>query len=347
MVHIKKDKYMKLQKKRKQEDFINKLNEYRNQYSEFGMFLVELFNFFDDASNEAFSIANTYLLDFLFILHPDLQDLHQEAFEEDRIDNRTMFIPIPPPFCESLWEMTKDFVNEYDIADKVLFIDLKDFSMNDLFNLFKIFEDAQTHNILFLKNIDYNMYKFFMDYGITQCHCSIFFLPTPKEVYDFNNNQSSFCNIYQDNPDSAFLKASFDSPFLYEQQEGIGFELYNNLREWKKEITAPTRKSPEYKKMKKRVRQRDGNTCQCCGYHNDSKTHHNLEVHHVYGYKDHLDYRTEDSNCITLCSDCHKKYHSLYGKKNVTPFTFVQFIKEYHNYYKTDFQTTLDILEVK
>ena len=93
--------------------------------------------------------------------------------------------------------------------------------------------------------------------------------------------------------------------------------------------------------MKKRVRRRDDNTCQCCGYKRKKKTHHHLEVHHVYGYKDHLDYRVEDSNCITLCSDCHKKYHSLYGRKNVTPLTFAKFIRDFSSFHNKNIQTTL------
>ena len=94
--------------------------------------------------------------------------------------------------------------------------------------------------------------------------------------------------------------------------------------------------------MKKRVRKRDSSTCACCGYHNPKETHHGLEVHHIYGYKDHLDYRTEDSNCITLCKDCHKQYHSLYGKNNVNPVTFAWFIRDYHTYNSKHVQTTLD-----
>ena len=94
--------------------------------------------------------------------------------------------------------------------------------------------------------------------------------------------------------------------------------------------------------MKKRVRERDNFTCQCCGYRNTEKVNHGLEVHHIFGYKDHLDYRTEDSNCITLCNDCHKKYHSVYGKNNVTPITFIKFMREYNTYTIKSIQSTLD-----
>ena len=94
--------------------------------------------------------------------------------------------------------------------------------------------------------------------------------------------------------------------------------------------------------MKKRVRERDEFTCQCCGYSNSKPVNHGLEVHHIYGYKDHLDYRTEESNCVTLCVDCHKKYHSIYGKNNVTPFTFSKFMRDYNTYTNKNIQTTLD-----
>ena len=136
---------------------------------------------------------------------------------------------------------------------------------------------------------------------------------------------------------------SLPKDLLYEKYNKTGFDLYENLQEWKREMNAPTRDDPEYRKMKKRVRKRDNNTCQCCGYHSDKKTHHKLEVHHIFGYKDHLDYRVEDSNCVVLCQDCHKKYHSLYGRKEVAPDTFMKFIRDYNNFHNGSMQTTLEV----
>lgn len=242
---------------------------------------------------------------------------------------------------EELLNRTQVFLENNDI--NALFVDAKQ-QISNKFDVFKVFDEVRQYDMLFIKNIDLYWQKFFVSFGIEECVDFIYFFPNSNDSKDIKEKY-----IYPKHTEQSKGRCGEirDFDILYREHHMIGFELYDNLKEWKKEVTASTRKSPEYKKMKKRVRQRDGNTCQCCGYHSDKKTHHHLEVHHIYGYKDHLDYRTEDSNCITLCSDCHKKYHSLYGKKNVTPFTFVQFIKEYHDYYGTDFQTTFDTLGVK
>lgn len=243
---------------------------------------------------------------------------------------------------EELLSRTKSFLKEFKVNP--LIVDAKQQIINK-FDIFQIFDKAKQYDILFIKNVDLYLEKFFLSFGIEEYVDFIYFFPNSnvakqkKEKYIYHNQNINrvFWASAQD----------LDLDLLFKKYHMTGFELYDHLKEWKKEVSAPTRNSPEYKKMKKRVRQRDGNTCQCCGYHSSKKTHHHLEVHHIYGYKDHLDYRVEDSNCITLCSECHKKYHSLYGKKNITPFTFIQFIKEYHDYYNTDFQTTFDNLEVK
>ena len=236
---------------------------------------------------------------------------------------------------KELWYTTQHFLEDIDVNP--LFIDAKEY-FNSKFDIFKIFDEVKKYDIVFIKNMNPYFQLFLLNYGIQKCNYYIYFFFSEEgiiELQDMVGGESSYDGLH-------ILQWS-DEP-LYKQKGKIGFELYDNLKEWKKEVTAPTRNDPEYRAMKMRVRERDNFTCQCCGYHNTEKINHGLEVHHIYGYKDHLDYRIEDSNCVTLCNDCHKKYHSIYGKNDVTPFTFAKFIRDYNSYSLKNTQSTLDEL---
>lgn len=71
----------------------------------------------------------------------------------------------------------------------------------------------------------------------------------------------------------------------------------------------PERKIPEYKDWRRLVFKRDDYTCQCCGMRSGQ-----LNAHHVLDYKNHEDKRLDIDNGITLCVNCHKQFHSIYGK---------------------------------
>lgn len=258
-------------------------------------------------------------------------------------------------YIDKLWEKLYTYYSHYN---NILFIDFSDIDIEDnLFYLFKIIEDSIQYNIVIIKNISFTTYKFLLDFGIqekTSVLCFPFANDGRKFIGNTNlkqldlNKQSQWYDFLEVNTSSMDLTKpleckSLPKDLLYEKYNKTGFDLYENLQEWKREMNAPTRDDPEYRKMKKRVRKRDNNTCQCCGYHSDKKTHHKLEVHHIFGYKDHLDYRVEDSNCVVLCQDCHKKYHSLYGRKEVAPDTFMKFIRDYNNFHNESMQTTLEV----
>ena len=69
------------------------------------------------------------------------------------------------------------------------------------------------------------------------------------------------------------------------------------------------RNYPEYYEWRKQVYERDNYTCQCCG----SKKSGKFNAHHIYGYSEHKELRTDINNGITLCEECHKDYHKQYG----------------------------------
>ena len=86
-----------------------------------------------------------------------------------------------------------------------------------------------------------------------------------------------------------------------------------NHHNWKGGISSETSRrvvSREWRKLAKRIRERDENTCQVCGYEGGNKK---LCVHHLRPYRIYKD--DSESNLLTVCRSCHQK---LDMKFNVT-----------------------------
>ena len=84
-----------------------------------------------------------------------------------------------------------------------------------------------------------------------------------------------------------------------------------------------SRRLPGYKDFRRKVYERDNFTCKICG---DDKGG-NLVVHHINGFKWDVKNRLEVDNGVTLCTLCHKEFHSIYGYKDVNLFQFSQFLE--------------------
>ena len=82
------------------------------------------------------------------------------------------------------------------------------------------------------------------------------------------------------------------------------------------------RNYPEYHEFIQRVLKRDHYTCQCC----NSKSNGNVVVHHLDGYNWCKEKRTDDTNGITLCEDCHINFHSIYGQGDNTKEQFEEWV---------------------
>ena len=82
------------------------------------------------------------------------------------------------------------------------------------------------------------------------------------------------------------------------------------------------REYPEYILFSKKVKARDNYLCQVC----KNAEHKNLEVHHLDGYDWCKEKRTDVTNGITLCENCHKNFHAIYGKGNNTKDQFEEWI---------------------
>jgi len=65
-------------------------------------------------------------------------------------------------------------------------------------------------------------------------------------------------------------------------------------------------------KWKNQIKKHNNFTCQKCG------SKENLQAHHINNWKNFKEQRLDIDNGITLCKDCHKKLHSLFGLKTET-----------------------------
>jgi hypothetical protein len=78
----------------------------------------------------------------------------------------------------------------------------------------------------------------------------------------------------------------------------------------------------EYRGWRRSVLERDRYMCACC----DGAD--NLHVHHIRSYIEHQDIRCDIDNGITLCPECHMKFHSRYGKSGFTEYDMIDFIMD-------------------
>ena len=91
------------------------------------------------------------------------------------------------------------------------------------------------------------------------------------------------------------------------------------------------RATVEYKKWRDGVFQRDSFSCQCCNNKSSKGNRVILNAHHLFNWKDNPTLRYEIETGVTLCENCHTKFHSLYSKTNNTPDQFKEFVKLYYD----------------
>ena len=76
------------------------------------------------------------------------------------------------------------------------------------------------------------------------------------------------------------------------------------------------------KVWRKEVYARDGFRCVACG-----KRGGDLNAHHLYAYDDNPELRFEVSNGVTLCPNCHTKFHCRYGFGGNTAEQFQEWLE--------------------
>lgn len=83
----------------------------------------------------------------------------------------------------------------------------------------------------------------------------------------------------------------------------------------------------EYICWRKAVFERDNYCCIACG--DDSGG--NLVAHHIDSYADHEKERFVLENGVTLCEECHKKFHGKFGYGKNNREQFIEWIQQYGN----------------
>lgn len=89
------------------------------------------------------------------------------------------------------------------------------------------------------------------------------------------------------------------------------------------------RSTYEYIQWRKYVFSRDNYTCQCCNAHSGNGKTILLNAHHIENWKDNPQMRYDVENGITLCSNCHLQFHSVYGKSNNTKLQLSEFLNKH------------------
>ena len=106
---------------------------------------------------------------------------------------------------------------------------------------------------------------------------------------------------------------------------------------WRPELTEEDRQRgrnfPEYIEWRKKVFENFQYLCYLCG--DESNT---LHAHHIVPYSINRELRTEESNGILLCIDCHRDIHSSFKLENMN----FEALKQYEEYHYPDFEKELD-----
>lgn len=77
---------------------------------------------------------------------------------------------------------------------------------------------------------------------------------------------------------------------------------------------------PKHIAWAKAVKARDNYTCQVC---EASEVY--LHSHHCNSWDFFVDERFDVDNGVTLCSDCHMQFHTIYGHGRNTKYQFEEF----------------------
>lgn len=105
-----------------------------------------------------------------------------------------------------------------------------------------------------------------------------------------------------------------DEPLLFPELDLEEEEKHEKKIDWKAKYNNYLR-SPQWKKRRDEILERDGYRCQWCG------STENLQVHHKCYFKNSRGemippWEYEDKYLITLCGDCHKWWHETHKMKS-------------------------------
>jgi len=136
--------------------------------------------------------------------------------------------------------------------------------------------------------------------SLCQCDCG-----TIKEIdnYELTSGHTKSCGCFKSE------KASYNLQMTTKNQKKENHPM------WKGGISSERNifnAQKETKDWRQHIYERDNYTCQSCG-----QIGYKLNVHHIQSYLEYSELRLTLNNGITLCENCHRQFHKLFGRKNI------------------------------
>lgn len=287
---------------------------------------------------------------FRFIKHEGTLMVYPRTYREGRL--------LEEQYDNQFYEEIGSIERDYDSTDKLPYYiscypvntynELKDFltyctglglklclSFDEFYQLSELFliDDTPLHQKL--KELDLRNPQFIY------LNCKIKDIQTPRLTHN-GKEYTQNITVYDDDTEKTIKaimgnkSAEYDTWKNGDHVQIIGqyipeyaerdLHIYEAIKiEESDEPTPITRENeiPGYDKWRNTILSKDNQKCVCCGHDK------HLEAHHLFGYKEHPELAIEPDNGVTLCSFCHKKYHSIYGVKDINPRDFVEFVRRF------------------
>jgi hypothetical protein len=135
--------------------------------------------------------------------------------------------------------------------------------------------------------------------------CGRNYIPASEDQWACSDSCKLRCVVYDE-----------DNGYYFDDQHDVFIE-YENKSRYK---PVRSRRSKKYHAWRVAVFERDGE-CQACG------SNYLLTAHHIIPYSECVELRYDVSNGITLCEQCHREFHSTYGRKNIGKEHIERFIE--------------------
>lgn len=132
-------------------------------------------------------------------------------------------------------------------------------------------------------------------------------------------SEKTYMEYYNHNHDGLTYCKSCASTILNKGENNPNYNFNKTEDERKMQ-----RNYPEYIEFIKKVLLRDNYTCKICS----KKSEGDMVVHHLDGFDNFIEKRTDESNGICLCKNCHENFHSIYGKGDNTREQFEEWSKK-------------------
>lgn len=145
--------------------------------------------------------------------------------------------------------------------------------------------------------------------GGVVCECDVCGKEIVKSVAEYKKYRNHYCS----------KECRYRGVTIY--NSGINSPKYNNTLT--PEERDRYRNIQGYNIWRKEVYERDEYTCQCCKKQKSGF----LIAHHLDGFKENIELRTDINNGITLCDECHNDFHKVYGRGGNTRAQYIEYSK--------------------